>query len=52
MAASVYTVAQSAVTDLFAAVVAGGAAAVLAGRWLPAWGVGLAAGGIGWLVGA
>ena len=51
MAAGVYTVARSAVTDWPTALLAAGAAIVLAKRWLPAAAAVLAAGALGWLLG-
>jgi chromate transporter len=50
MAAGVYTVGRSAVTDVRTAVLAAAAALVLARRWLPAAAVVLAAGAASWLV--
>jgi chromate transport protein ChrA len=50
MAAGVYTVGRSAVTDIRTAVLAAAAALVLARRWLPAAAVVLAAGAASWLV--
>ena len=52
MAAGVYTVGRSAVTDLPTALLAIAAAIVLVRRWLPAAGVVLAAGLLSWLVSA
>ena len=49
MAASVYTVVRSAVTDLATAALAAVATLILAGRRLPTWAVVLSAGAIGWL---
>ena len=51
MAASVYAVAHSAVTDLPTAALAAATCLILARRWLPMAAVVLAAGGIGWLLG-
>lgn len=51
MAAGVYTVARSAVTDIPSALFAVGAAVILAKRWLPAAAVVLAAGLLSWLLG-
>jgi chromate transporter len=51
MAAGVYTVARSAVTDWPTAAFAAGAGILLAKRWLPAAAAVLAAGAVGWLLG-
>jgi chromate transporter len=51
MAAGVYTVARSAVTDWPTAAFAAGARILLAKRWLPAAPAVLAAGAVGWLLG-
>lgn len=51
MAAGVYTVARSAVTDWITAILAAGAGIILAKRWLPAAAAVLAAGALGWLLG-
>jgi chromate transport protein ChrA len=51
MAAGVYTVARSAVTDWPTAILAAGAGILLAKRWLPAAAAVLAAGAMGWLLG-
>jgi chromate transport protein ChrA len=51
MAAGVYTVARSGVTDWPTAAFAAGAGILLAKRWLPAAPAVLAAGAVGWLLG-
>ncbi len=52
LAAGVFTVGRSAVTDLRRAVLAAAAALLLARRWMPAVAVVLAAGVVSWLVAA
>jgi chromate transport protein ChrA len=51
MAAGVYTVARSAVTDWPTAILAAGAGIILAKRWFPAAAAVLAASALGWLLG-